>query len=348
MENNEKNYAIEFFRFLFITIIAIHHLQPRFNIQYIASGYLGVEFFFILSGFFLANKFERKRMKSGIEYTKSRLKKLYPSYLLALSVIFILTVTSAIIEKNISITESIFRLFSEIFLMQNTGIFLSGLNAPLWYFSVLIIAGYFIYEFLIRDKEKFIKILAPITILLVYTVLSNYGTVENWQKNFCFYMPLLRGTADMLIGVLLFYLYIKYKNRIKETINKYKIICSLGEIVTYLLIVYLIIFKTSYEIYSILLFSILILLANTENSVTYKFFNKKMFEKLGNLSYPIYLNHAAIIMLMNVVFNHIIKLDNKLIIVIIFLMALIIYSIVTKYIINRIQNRKINIIKKKY
>ena len=56
----KKNYTIEFYRFIAIIFIAIFH----FGIQYIGDfhwpkgGYLGVEFFFILSGFFLMKESE--------------------------------------------------------------------------------------------------------------------------------------------------------------------------------------------------------------------------------------------------------------------------------------------------
>ena len=85
----KRNYTVEFYRFITIIFIAVFH----FGIQYTGKfhwpkgGYLGVEFFFILSGFFLMREANKDKIKGesdsklSVNYLLSKLKRLYPDYL---------------------------------------------------------------------------------------------------------------------------------------------------------------------------------------------------------------------------------------------------------------------------
>lgn len=65
----QKNGAIEFYRFLFSMIIGLLHFRgygklPKntaFN-----GGYLGVEFFFIVSGYFLMKQYEKESNETNV------------------------------------------------------------------------------------------------------------------------------------------------------------------------------------------------------------------------------------------------------------------------------------------
>ena len=48
-----KNRALEFYRFLFSIVIVLYHYRSQVYDGFLPSGYISVEFFFILSGFLM-------------------------------------------------------------------------------------------------------------------------------------------------------------------------------------------------------------------------------------------------------------------------------------------------------
>jgi hypothetical protein len=54
-ENSKRNGFIDFLKFIFAIIILIHHSWQFFPI--LPIGYIGVEFFFLVTGWLMAKKF---------------------------------------------------------------------------------------------------------------------------------------------------------------------------------------------------------------------------------------------------------------------------------------------------
>lgn len=83
----ERNYSIDFLKILFALSIACGHFKGS-----VLSSDLIVELFFILSGFFLVNSFySGKYHGDALSYTASRLKRIYPYYLLAFLILLFLS-----------------------------------------------------------------------------------------------------------------------------------------------------------------------------------------------------------------------------------------------------------------
>ena len=63
-ERRTKNVQIEFWRFAFaIYMIVYHTLGHVYGIK--TGGYIGVDIFFMISGYFLAASHEKKRNRTG-------------------------------------------------------------------------------------------------------------------------------------------------------------------------------------------------------------------------------------------------------------------------------------------
>lgn len=79
-----KNIQIEFWRFTFAIYMVIYHtLGYVYNMR--TGGYIGVDLFAVLSGFFLASSCVKQgnRVKQGggiITYAINRFMRLWPSY----------------------------------------------------------------------------------------------------------------------------------------------------------------------------------------------------------------------------------------------------------------------------
>ena len=329
-----RNTVLDFYRIVFTLIICLHHFQGALNMNFIAKGYIGVEFFFILSGFFLYKSFKKHKDESAVGYTVKKLKRLYPEYIVA----FVLFFAIMAIQNKGDIISYIFNAISEITLTQNIGVFKGGINYPLWYLSVLIFAGYIIFGILKKNEDTFIKIISPIFIVFTFSLLNYLGKgLENWDIMYGLYLPLLRGAAEICIGVLCAkFIEGKYFSEIAD----HKNICYIIEVLTYIFLSYIIICQNEFEIYSIVFIPILICIANNPSSISSKLFNQNIFGKAGKITYSMYVNHAIFIkgttFLYKSVFN---KNINMIALIVIYLSSLIIYSIISRKLIMNIVNK---------
>lgn len=330
----KRNYAIDFFRIFFTCLICMHHFQDVFNVSIIKSGYVAVEFFFILSGFLLYKSFQRNPEESAVKYTIKKLRRLYPEYLLAFSICFILN----LLQKNEGWVDYIFKAVQEITLTQNIGIFKGSFNYPLWYLSVLIFGGYLLYALLKKNKKDTIHILLPAIIIFTYSILLKEGKgLENWNTINGLYIPLLRGIADMSIGILVANaVNSEYWKKLELHIKGLYVI----EIISYILLGILIMLETKYEMTCIIFISILIGATQIDNSLTNRLFNRRIIGNIALLTYPMYLNHASILILVSWLYRR--GLTDKKIIIIIYFIALIVLSGVSKEIIKIIYKLKDN------
>lgn len=327
-----RNNVLDFYRIIFTIIICLHHFQGMLDNKIIETGYIGVEFFFILSGFFLYQSYKKNKDDSAVDYTVKKLKRLYPEYIVAFVLCFILQIVK---KSENDIVSYIFKAIPEITLIQNIGIFKGGFNYPLWYLSVLIFGGYLIFGLLKRNEKLFKKVISPITIIFTFSLLNSAGKgLENWDTIYGIYMPLLRGIADISIGVLLAnFVESKYFDVLKRNKGLFYII----EIFSYLCLTYIIIFNSKFEMYSIFFIAIIICSANNINSLSYKLFNRKVFGKIGKITYSMYLNHASFIMIVSYLYKKILyKNVSAFLIIGIYFITLILYAVVSNKIINRI------------
>ncbi|HAL58668.1 MAG TPA: hypothetical protein DCP64_04210, partial [Sarcina sp.] len=112
-----SNLSIELFRILFTFVIVIHHASsfPGGD-TCLRHGYLCVEFFFILAGFFLYRSFRAEKEHSTFAYLKKRLRRLYPEYLFAALVCILVL---GVLNREFDLSKAV----NELLMLQNTGIF---------------------------------------------------------------------------------------------------------------------------------------------------------------------------------------------------------------------------------
>lgn len=98
-------------------------------------------------------------------------------------------------------------------MLQMTGIKCSIYNQPTWYISALIIAGYLIYYLLSHHTKMYIELIAPFSIIFIYSFLSiKIGHVNVWIDDILFTkIALLRAFAGMSLGCMCYKVYEKLK-----------------------------------------------------------------------------------------------------------------------------------------
>ena len=163
--------GLDFFRFFFIIWICLFHFETPFATDH---ANIAVEFFFIVSGFFLTRTWKKGSL-SPFEYTKNRIERLFPPYIVALILTYAITIIRNLNESSLEIhpNDYLFAFISESSLLQETGWFSLSFGFTTWFVSALVIAGYFIYAFLYSCQKTAFSIILPITIITGYTAIAS-------------------------------------------------------------------------------------------------------------------------------------------------------------------------------
>lgn len=205
----KRNYWLDFLKLTFITIIAFWHTGWWTYLRY---GFLPVEFFFIVSGYFVYSSYLKK--KSFNKFVTDKIKRLFPTYLVILSVCAIYSLIFPKFYLNSSYEHWGLSLTREALLLQSVGldelfnvikINLMRTTPTAWYVSVYFYGAIMLYGVLTYVPKRFVNYTLSAIVIGVYGFyfLAWDGTMEIWTYKSIFYMPLWRGLADMSIGILL-------------------------------------------------------------------------------------------------------------------------------------------------
>ena len=271
--NNNRLSAIEGLRSLAIIFVFFFHFNPL-NLKLFGGGHLGVDIFFVLSGYLIYDLIFYKK-KNILPYIKDRFIRLYPLYIITLLTIWLI---------HYPVSKSINGFIANLFFFPLFKSNLSYFNYVSWslgwewvfYFLIILI---FYFRF-----RAFIFLFCLFILLLHYKLLS--------------FIPFFRFCA-FFIGCLVSIL----NNNINYNIN----LNNPGKISFFLIIVsifsfgYLVSFLNSsntiiisfYLFFDILVAFLLLHLLNSKSYII-KFFSYKPFIIIGRISYSIYLTHAML------------------------------------------------------
>lgn len=293
---NGKAPVIEFYRYVFMVVLLAWHWHG--GTKYFSNGYLVVEFFFILSGYLLMESY-LKRTKTAVQYTVDKLKRTYWEYFVAFCISFLYFGVLAKYVNHIPFSmEMFFKFIYEAALIQSIGIF-TGINAnyPMWYFSVLIWGGALLYYLISKYTELSTHLFIPLISLIALTYLSHQGdSLESSSiEGGVFYIPFIRGIAEMGLGILLCTFAHSRYNKIRSS----KCIDCLS-VIALVLTFYVFDASGNYAKYVLLTFPLIIFAGMQNRSFLHALFQHKIWLKLGGITWEMYLIHAV---LGNIVYN---------------------------------------------
>lgn len=211
MSTSGKTNMISFWRVVFTVTIAIHHLCNTYSIP--TYWMIGVEFFFIVSGWLLADKADKEEY-SAFDYTIYRVKRLFPYYITAFIICAICMRFS--INWNVSNQWSINNLrkwfieygFKEMIMIHYWpwgGEYWNIANIPTWYISVMLFCGMILFSLYKYNKTILCQVIIPISIMLFYCI--SYKLFHNFTEDEYIFdvisLKMLRGFTEMGIGILL-------------------------------------------------------------------------------------------------------------------------------------------------
>ena len=195
-----KRQNIEFLRIVFTYIIVFYHiLTVNFNIW--TAGWLGVEFFFILSGVFFTLTYNPK--KDIHLFIEKKIIRFLPT-----------TIFGAIIALICNGRFDANRFFADVFLYSSIFPDVVGYNGPAWYISVLF--WVLLFFFMIRKAMEKNK---AYLIIFVITFVSSICVIK-YRDIFIgvFSSYLVRGLACIGIGCFVGETYLIYQERMRNSI----------------------------------------------------------------------------------------------------------------------------------
>lgn len=303
--NVSKFYNLDFLRFLFAIVIVNFHLVvkagifSRFvnqiplitEIQHNAlRGYFGVEFFFILSGVFLAKKMENCSLDIW-SFAKQKFFRLWPELCFS-----ILCFWGASFFGLVSINK--YTDILNLFLLQCTGLTMEfGSNESAWFVSSLFWVSLFYFALYKRMESKNFLFL---TVLLVYfsfvlMVNSHSGSFDSHIKPVIFSLlnfGMVRALSEIGLGILVWKIYRYVSQNCEVSSIKAKMFWNLGEVFLFGFIFYHVSFhnfKFANNMFFTILLALLILSFLFKQTYLANLLNQQALGKLGVYAYAIYI-----------------------------------------------------------
>ena len=307
---------IDGLRAIAVLSVVIYHLQFQLNsTQILIGGFIGVDIFFVISGYLISKILLKELAEKNTIFVKSfyirRARRILPVLFFIILIFFIISYFYSLppFLKNYakSSLSSIFFVSNFYFLLShiNYGNIVSNLS-PLLHTWTLSVEEqfYIIFPFiLLIIKRYFSKKILAITIILIFiSVIFNLSleivnTYTDKYHQYNFYLFPARAW-ELLIGTLIAILEIKKKTSLFID-GKY--LPDVGFVII-ILSLFFIKLENSYLVLKMLFpcigTALIIFFANSE-SYTVKILSSKLLVSVGLISYSLYLWHFPIISIIN-------------------------------------------------
>lgn len=288
--------AVDAMRFIFMCILCPFHCPA---VNPFPNGYIAVEFFFILAGFFIYRSYRKHYSIDTFDFTFIKIKRFFFPLVLSIFALMLLDRKRYIYPHDFTpdgILSQYYIHIPEFFFCQGLEMVKSGIvvNVSLWFISILILGGAFIYSLLKNYENKAISLFLPICIILGITYLLSFGNCGLLMRHQLHGSPfncnLVRGVVEMGIGTILAYFCEKRENTFLNHItlvNILSIICLVG-------ICLVTVAHDNYDILVIFMIPIVILACSLHKSWLYFAFRGKVWIWLGNISMYMYFIHIFV------------------------------------------------------
>jgi len=302
------NGQIELLRFLFCMSVLFFHAEKyllgepdrlgSFTPYFFVHGAIGVEFFFVCSGFFMARSLKKDLARdpgrdigdASVSFFLHKVRSIAPVHV----VFFILAFISLVISRGMElkmILKSAVESVPAFLLIQMLGFKGFSPNHFSWYLSVMLFSMFVIYPFARKFYSVFVKVIAPSAGLFILGFLFlKYGSLTGVMvKTGIFYKSMLRGFAEILIGMAAYE--IAEWAAHKDPARKVRIIITIANFATLILLGIYIMHTLSakYEFFAVPASVFLLITAYSRLGVLNRFADNKVCVYLGKLSLPVYM-----------------------------------------------------------
>ncbi|NCD69376.1 acyltransferase family protein [Mucilaginibacter agri] len=291
---------IQGLRAIAVLLVLIFHL----NSSYLPGGFIGVDIFFVISGYLVSSIIIDKKGKDSFNLSGfyiGRVKRIVPAYLCFLIIIFLLGCFVYFPMDIGGLRKNIF--YAAIF---NSNNYLASLDTyfgasssenPLLHTWTLAIEMqfYFILPLFLMLVNR--KYYAPVLIFLIIALFgySYYNSTFLSNKS-GMYFSLAARMPEFLIGTLM-----AVKGSLLEVKQpRFKNLCSLGALITIVITALLLNEKSNFPGVIVLVpcISVAFILINSDSVLNKSILSNKVLVYIGELSYSIYLWHWGLMALL--------------------------------------------------
>ncbi|WPO90727.1 acyltransferase family protein [Chryseobacterium sp. HR92] len=292
MKNNSFRYDISFLRAFSVLAVLFYH----YKFQWFKSGFIGVDIFFVISGFLMTKIILSSFDKGSFnlwDFYRRRIIRIIPA-LLGLVVTFSLVIFFFLQPQIVNFFRSAFSsvlFFSNIYYYLNNGYFDSSSQYNFllhsWSLSVEW-QFYLIYPLiLLLLKKLYTTKKNSFTAVFLALAFISFGAMlihSNYDSDFSFYIFYPRAW-EMMLGGLAFLLEDKMQH-IPKKVKLVLALTSLSAIISFIFLFHASSWPSLYTIIPVFFTALLI-------SLNYEFtaYKNKIVTYLGNISYSLYLYH---------------------------------------------------------
>ena len=301
----QKNGTVEVLRFVFAICIVGVHLYGISNLDYFKYGHYGVEFFFLLSGFLMAQSIEKHLSNMQEDIGKStytlvlkKIKKIFP-YVVLVTIVAICAYALKYRQYQVwDIEMDLINLIPYLFFTN-----MAGLGAPtpmyvgvMWYLSALFLSMLILAPIYIKYNSYAKYVLFPLLGFFILGFLIRTGNTYTFttEDPWGIHLGMLRALGEMALGASCYTVAMHIKKQYDLTFIG-KILILAIELLCFVLILIFINGKTFYDSPSVVLFLFLILLILVFSGICWNIPDVWVVSFLGIISLPLYLTHIVVI-----------------------------------------------------
>ena len=300
-EIKERNYYIDFLKFIFSVIIVFYHGWLFTGIVeggYFGRGYFAVDFYFIVTGFLFIKSVEKiikKRPKEevallDIKFIWNKIKSLLPNIVFIFIIGYIIVYHNSILNiHNLFTDRNVTEFLLAGFLGEGMWI-----NTGCWYISVMILLLFILFPIAYKYKKNYNFYIAPLLIIATLGIIKHFeiNTLDPTLYKNIFINGFYKGVIFINLGVLAYELcnYLKKK----ETTKKQRITFTVIESILYLFLLANMHYAIAGKYLIAILFFIAVAITFSNISYTAKWFHSEKFQKLGKFGFILYLTNIPV------------------------------------------------------
>lgn len=286
------NPSIDGLRGVAISLVLLFHIWP----EYFSFGYVGVDIFFVLSGYLITQIIYTKLETNTFslkEFYRNRIRRIFPALIvvlittLSIGYLFMFPIELEQLGKHVKSSAFFyenFRLIGEVGYWDESAV----LKPLLHFWSLAIEEQFYIFWPLVLILLYKTRLNIVLTLSVLFLILFTIPFVTEIDK---FYHTLSRAW-ELALGGFVFVISYKYKN-IFEILNKYKALIYIGFFIS-IVISYNNTSFSAYKTFVIVFFSALLILSlSYDKSKT--IFSNSILVFIGLISFPLYLWHYVMI-----------------------------------------------------
>lgn len=290
-----RNGKVDLLKFIFSIVVILYHFgnSVKYDRELFNRGYMAVEFFFLVSGFLFAASLSRVKYSEetlaadSTAFIVKKYRSFMPYHLFMVAVTF----GCLFFSRDWSVRDLFLNLVNSIpdILLIQMGLTkqFSTLGHE-WYISAMLIVMFILTPIVIKYKDKFTRLAAPVASLLVLGWLwrKYEGNLDLVFSDTGFaYAGLLRAFAEICLGC---FCYVICNSGVLEKINSYALIAFETAVYAFLLLYADNRFSDISPYVAVILIACAVTVSFSDKA-SLSFLNNGFVYFLGKISFPIYL-----------------------------------------------------------